>query len=128
MQQDTVSAEHHELSARQHAVHDIDNLGVDKRFAACNGNGGRAALLDRLKAIFRCQAQFEHFFALPDLSATGTRQVANFRRLEHQHHGITFDAFDLVLGKVLDHVYRRRQRLSCHPNPLLVNPLRRMRR
>ena len=74
--------------ALEEAPHDLRHFAVQQRFAAGDGNHGRAALVDRAHAFVVAEALVQDLVGIVDLAAARAGEVAAEQRLEHQHERI----------------------------------------
>src|SRR5438045_9779738 len=80
-EQQRVAAQVDVLLACNQPFDDFRNLGMQQRLSAGNRNHGRAALVDRLEALFRRELTFQNVGRILALAASGTGQVAAEQRL-----------------------------------------------
>ena len=117
-QLERVGAEVDVFLARDEAVDDLNNLRMQQRLAAGNGDHGRAAFFDRGEALLGRELLFENVRRILHLAATGAGQVAAEERLKHQHKRIA-----LVAGEaLLQHISGNRPHLRNRNSHTWVNP------
>src|ERR1700730_9859406 len=87
---------------------------MEQRFAAWDRDHWRAALFDRLEAVFRRKLRLQDVRGILDLSAAGARQVAAEQRLQHQHERILLPAHQLLLQNISCNRPGLRD-WNCHP-------------
>ena len=95
-----VGAEVDVLLARDEAVDDFDDLRMEQRLAAGDGDHGRAALFDGAEALLGRELLFEDVGRILHLAAAGAGQVAAEERLEHEHQRIALVAVEPLLEDV----------------------------
>ncbi len=95
-QQQRVGADDGEFPARDHALDDLREVLVQKRFAASDDHDRRAAFVHRSERIFNRQALVENMIGVVDFAATGACQIAAEQRLHHEHERITLAAENLL--------------------------------
>ena len=76
------------LSRSMKPSHDLGHVAVEQRLAAGDGDGRRAAFVDRLHALLVRQALVQDLVRIIDLAAAGAGQVAAEQGLQHQHQRI----------------------------------------
>jgi hypothetical protein len=91
-----VGAEIDVLFARDKALDDLVDFGVDERFAAGDADHGGAAFLDRSEALLRAEALVEDVIRVLDLAAAGAGEVATEEGLEHEDERVTLAALQLL--------------------------------
>ena len=87
------------LSRCDIAFDDLGHVAVEQGLAAGDGNGGRAAFVDRVHALLIGQALVQDLVGIIDLAAAGAGQVAAEQRLQHQHQRI-FLARQMLLDDI----------------------------
>ncbi len=95
-----VGAEVDVLFARDEAVDDLDDLRMEQRLAAGDGDHGRAALIDGSEALLGRELFFENVGRILHLTASGAGQVAAEERLKHENKRILLVACELFLQDV----------------------------
>src|SRR5581483_1726543 len=108
-----IGAEIDVLLTRDQAVHDLDDLRMQKRLAARNGDHRRAALFYGGKALLRRELLLQNVRRILHLAASGTSQVAAKKRLEHEYERVAI----LPAEALLQHVACDRPHLRnwhCH--------------
>ena len=108
-----VGAEVDVLFARDEAVDDLDDLRVEQRLAAGDGDHGRAALFNGGEALLGRELLFEDVRRVLHLAAAGAGQVAAEERLEHEHQRIAL----VAAHALLEHIGGDRPHLGdrdCH--------------
>jgi hypothetical protein len=86
--------------ARHQAFDNFFNLRMQERFAAGNGDGGRAALIHCPEALFRRELHFEYVRWILNLATAGAGQIAAKEWLQHQHKRILLASLELLLDDV----------------------------
>ncbi|MEI9999581.1 MAG: hypothetical protein WDO13_10655 [Verrucomicrobiota bacterium] len=84
MSRERVRAEINVLLARDQALDDFPDLGMDERLTAGDADHRRAAFLDGVEALLRAQALLEDVLRVLDLAAAGAGEVALKEGLEHE--------------------------------------------
>ncbi len=95
-----VGAEVDVLLARDEAVDDLDDLRMQQRLAAGDGDHGRAALFDGGEALLGRELLFEDVRRILHLAAAGAGQVAAEERLKHEHQRIALVALEPLLEDI----------------------------
>ena len=95
-----VGAEVDVLFARDEAVDDLDDLRMQQRLAAGDGDHGRAAFFDGGEALLGRELLLEDVRRILHLAAAGAGQVAAEERLEHEHKRIALVAREPLLEDV----------------------------
>ena len=72
------------LLARDQAFDDFVDLGVKQRFAAGNGDGGRAAFIGGLEALFGAHVLLQDMSGILDFAAARASKIAAEKRLQHE--------------------------------------------
>ena len=109
LQQQRVGAQDDEFLLGQIALHDLRHIAVQQRLAPGDRHRWRAAIIDRLHALFDRQAAVENRVGIVDLAAAGAGQIAAQQRLEHQHQRIA-SALELVGDGVAGNAKRGAER------------------
>ena len=102
-EQQSVGAQVNVLLARHQPFHDLVDFGMHERFAARNGNHGRAALIHRPEALLGRELALEHVGGVLDLAAACASQVAAEQRLQHQHQRILLPPGELLPYDIAGH-------------------------
>ena len=84
LEQQRVGAEVDVFLARDQAFDDLVDLRMHQRFAAGDGDHGRAAFVDGFKTFFGRKVFLENVRRILDLAAARAGQVAAEQRLQHQ--------------------------------------------
>ena len=100
LEQQGVRAQIDELLARDDAFDDLVDLLVDQGLTAGDRNDRRAALVDRLEALFDAQPAIQDRVRIVDLAAARTGQIAPEQRLQHEDQRIALVAGYMLLDDV----------------------------
>ncbi len=98
-----VGAEVDVLPAGDEALDDLDNLRVQERLAAGDGDHGCAALFDGLETLLGREHALEDVGWVLHFAAAGAGQVTAEERLKHEHQRVTPVAGEALLEHVAGH-------------------------
>src|SRR5207237_6389468 len=119
LEQQGVGAEIDEAATLDEAPGDGADPGVEQRFAACDADDGRAALVGSAQAVLHREIPLQDRDGVLDLSAAGAGEIAAEEGFQHEHERILLAPRKPLLEDVLRH----RRHLRCRDRHSLLRAL-----